>query len=148
MQTGIVGNQVVLIFQMVHADINPDDIETISVLKGANAAALYGSRAANGVILITTKKGKKGQGIGVSINSNITFQTPLRLPDYQNSYGGGYNSRYYEWIDGSSGSGGEDESWGPALDKGLSFKQWQDYDGGVSPWISHQIMFVISMKQE
>ncbi|MFT6866791.1 MAG: TonB-linked SusC/RagA family outer membrane protein [Cyclobacteriaceae bacterium] len=119
------------------ADINPDDIATISVLKGANAAALYGSRAANGVILITTKKGSKTKGIGVSINSNVTFQTPLRIPDYQNSYGGGYNPNSYEWLDGTSGSGGEDESWGPALDQGLAFKQWQDTDGGTSPWVSN-----------
>lgn len=118
------------------ADINPDDIETISVLKGANAAALYGSRAANGVILITTKKGKGTKGIGVSINSNVTFQNPLKLPSYQNSYGGGYDSDYYEWIDGTTGSGGADESWGPALDQGLSFRQFTDHDGSASPWIS------------
>ncbi|MBK6263461.1 SusC/RagA family TonB-linked outer membrane protein [Marivirga sp. S37H4] len=123
------------------ADINPDDIETISVLKGANAAALYGSRAANGVILITTKSGKNTKGIGVEINSNITFQNPLRLPSYQNSYGGGYDNTYYEWIDGTNGSGGEDESWGPALDAGLKFRQFQDYQGDgqfgePSDWVS------------
>ncbi len=124
------------------ADINPDDIATISVLKGANSAALYGSRAANGVILITTKKGKKTKGVGVEINSSITFQNPLKLPSYQNSYGGGYDNTYYEWIDGTNGSGGEDESWGPALDKGLKFRQWQDYRGEgefgpSSPWVSN-----------
>ncbi len=70
-------------------DINPDDIESISVLKGPNAAALYGSRAGNGVLLITTKKGTKGKGIGVSFNSNITFDTPMVLPDFQNEYGQG-----------------------------------------------------------
>jgi TonB-linked SusC/RagA family outer membrane protein len=125
------------------ADINPDDVESVSVLKGANAAALYGSRAANGVILITTKSGKKTKGIGVSINSSMQFQKPLRLPSYQNSYGGGYDSKTYRWIDGTSGSGGQDESWGPALDKGLNFVQWQDYNGegqpydNPSPFVSH-----------
>ena len=64
--------------------VNPDDIESITVLKGANAAALYGDRAANGVVLITTKSGKGVKGIGVSVNSNITFESVLRLPDYQN----------------------------------------------------------------
>lgn len=120
------------------ADINPNDIETISVLKGANAAALYGSRAANGVILITTKSGRNVKGIGVTVNSNVTFETPLRLPSYQNTYGGGYNQYYYEWVDGSSGSGGEDESWGPALDQGLEFIQWNSYtvDGAPLPWVS------------
>ena len=63
-------------------DINPNDIASINVLKGANAAALYGSRASNGVILITTKSGKGTEGIGVSVSSNTTFNTPLRLPDF------------------------------------------------------------------
>lgn len=69
------------------ADINPDDIENIEVLKGANAAALYGSRAANGVILITTKKG--GEKFKVNINSNCMFQTLVEFPEYQNAYGVG-----------------------------------------------------------
>jgi TonB-linked SusC/RagA family outer membrane protein len=69
--------------------INPDDIETISVLKGAAAAALYGTRAQNGVIVITTKKGIAREGIGVEYNGNLTFDTPLVLPDYQNEYGHG-----------------------------------------------------------
>ncbi len=67
-------------------DINPDDIETISILKGASAAALYGSRAANGVVLITTKKGKKGSKASVVVNSTYRFDTPLVLPDFQNEY--------------------------------------------------------------
>lgn len=66
--------------------INPDDIESINVLKGANAAALYGSAAANGVLMITTKKGKEGK-ISVTINSNVTFDTPLATPDLQSVYG-------------------------------------------------------------
>ena len=66
--------------------INPDDIESINVLKGANAAALYGSRAANGVLMITTKKGREGK-IDVSYNANVTMDTPLRTPDIQNIYG-------------------------------------------------------------
>jgi len=70
-------------------DINPDDIESISVLKGPNAAALYGSRAGNGVLLITTKKGTKGKGLGITVNSNITFDSPMILPEYQNEYGQG-----------------------------------------------------------
>ncbi len=71
-------------------DINPDDVESISVLKGASAAALYGSRAANGVIVITTKKGKgKHQPIGVTFSSDNFFNNVAFLPDYQNSYGGG-----------------------------------------------------------
>lgn len=68
------------------SQINPDDIESINVLKGANAAALYGSQAANGVVMITTKKGKEGK-LDVSFNSNVTFDSPLLTPDIQNVYG-------------------------------------------------------------
>ncbi|WP_277478897.1 SusC/RagA family TonB-linked outer membrane protein [Catalinimonas alkaloidigena] len=75
------------------AGINPDDIETISVLKGGAAAALYGSRAANGVILITTKRGKGQKGIGVEYNGNLTFDTPSMFPDYQYEYGQGFDGR-------------------------------------------------------
>lgn len=71
------------------AAINPDDIESISVLKGNAAAALYGTRAANGVILITTKSGKARKGIGVSLNSNVTFDNVWDFTDYQRSYGPG-----------------------------------------------------------
>jgi TonB-linked SusC/RagA family outer membrane protein len=73
------------------AGINPDDIESISVLKGGTAAALYGARAANGVILITTKKGRAQKGIGVDYNSSYTMETPAVFPDWQYEYGQGDN---------------------------------------------------------
>ena len=69
--------------------INPDDIESISVLKGGPAAALYGARASNGVILITTKKGRAQKGIGVELNSNVTFENISVIPDWQYEYGQG-----------------------------------------------------------
>ena len=75
------------------AGINPDDIESISVLKGGAAAALYGSRAANGVILITTKKGRAQKGIGVEYNTTTTFETPSVFPDYQYEYGQGLDGK-------------------------------------------------------
>ena len=105
------------------ASINPDDIESVTVLKGPTAAALYGIRASKGVILITTKSGKKKGKFEVSFNSNITFSNPLLLPNYQNSYGQGATSDYFEFVDGAGGgyNDGVDESWGPALDRGLSF---------------------------
>ena len=87
------------------SEINPDDIESINVLKGANAAALYGSKAANGVVMITTKKGKEGK-IGVTFNSNITFETPLLTPEIQNIYGAQVNT--------ATGMMGTD-SWGKRL---------------------------------
>ncbi len=71
--------------------INPDDIESMTVLKGATAAALYGSRAKDGVIMITTKKGGDGDGIGVTYNLNYTNENPLDFTDYQYQYGQGEN---------------------------------------------------------
>ena len=106
------------------AAINPDDIESVTVLKGANATALYGSRAANGVILITSKSGKGKRGIGVSLNSTTTFETVLASPEYQRVYGQGKNEQF-SYTDGF-GSGtydGVDESWGPRMD-GRLVKQY------------------------
>jgi len=120
------------------AAINPSDIESISLLKGSNAAAIYGLRAASGVVVITTKKGAKNTGLGIEVFSSVTFENPLTLPGFQNSYGQGNTPDFFEWIDGSNGSGGIDESWGPPLDVGLSFVQWNSYtaNGAPLPWIS------------
>ncbi|TAH08182.1 MAG: SusC/RagA family TonB-linked outer membrane protein [Sphingobacteriia bacterium] len=107
--------------------INPDDIETISVLKGPAASALYGSRAANGVILIKTKAGKSSKkSIGVEVNSNITFENALKLPKYQNIYGqGNGNGGPFAFVNGG-GAGqtdGTDEGWGPAFN-GQNYPQF------------------------
>jgi len=99
-------------------DINPEDIESVTVLKGPNAAALYGSRAASGVLLITTKKGTKGKGLGISLTSNITFENTMFLPDYQNDFGQGTNGTTAvpdgDPTDGVYSLSGS--SWGPRLD--------------------------------
>ena len=98
--------------------VNPDDIETISVLKGPAAAALYGTRASNGVILITTKTGRGADGWQVSLNSNLTMENVLKFPDYQDQFGGGgYGRRDY--VNGTQYFGSYDafgESWGPPTD--------------------------------
>lgn len=73
------------------ADINPDDVESIQILQGPNAAALYGSRAANGAVLIVTKKGKIGDGLGIAINQNTLVNSIAEFPAYQNVYGEGAN---------------------------------------------------------
>ena len=123
-------------------DINPDDIETITVLKGANASALYGSRASAGVIVVTTKKAKKGEKLMVSLSNTTTFETPLKLPDFQNKYGQG-NAGQFSYFDGAGGgiNDGVDESWGPKLDAGLMIPQFSSVDAnGVAqpaPWVSH-----------
>jgi TonB-linked SusC/RagA family outer membrane protein len=97
--------------------INPDDVESMTVLKGANASALYGSRGANGVIVITTKSGKNSKGLGVSVNAGVTFENPLILPKFQHVYGQGNNGEF-SFVDGSGGGirDGVDESWGPKMD--------------------------------
>ena len=103
--------------------VNPDDVESMTVLKGASATALYGSRGQNGVIIIKTKSGKRTQ-TGVSFNSTVTFETPLKLPDYQNVYGQGLNGEF-EFLDGNGGGvrDGVDESWGPRME-GQLIKQF------------------------
>jgi TonB-linked SusC/RagA family outer membrane protein len=82
------------------ADINPDDIESINVLKGAAASALYGSRAANGVIMITTKKGRGKKGIGVTVNAGVTVGSidKSTFAKYQKKYGQGYGPYYVDVI--------------------------------------------------
>ncbi|GAB3921458.1 SusC/RagA family TonB-linked outer membrane protein [Larkinella terrae] len=124
------------------SSLNPDDIDNVSVLKGPSAAALYGSRGANGVILVTTKSGKGTRGIGVSVNSNTAFDTPFRQPEWQNEYGQG-NKGQFSFVDGT-GKGvndGVDESWGPKLDGRLlpQFDSPIAADGTrtPTPWIAH-----------
>jgi TonB-linked SusC/RagA family outer membrane protein len=118
-------------------DLDPANIESLSVLKGPNAAALYGSRAANGVVLITTKSGRGTQAgrLGVTVNISATAETPLRLPDYQNLYGQGYSGQF-QWVDGGGGGTFDyfDESWGPRLDTGARIDQ---FTGANQPWVSH-----------
>jgi len=101
------------------SDINPDDVESISVLKGPNAAALYGSRAANGVVLITTKMGSKGKGIQVAVNSSYMIESPNRNLDKQFEYGSGKRAYHDYYSYGSSPYGANTASshtWGPAYD--------------------------------
>jgi len=107
------------------SEISPDDIASISVLKGAGSAALYGARAANGVILITTKRGKHNRGFGVSTNSSLTIETLLTLPDYQNVYGGGSNGEYaFQNGIGAGVNDGGISSYGPRLDQGFLIPQF------------------------
>ena len=112
------------------ADINPDDVESISVLKGPAASALYGSRAGNGVILITTKKGSRTNRLGVTLKSNIYVDNPMFLPDFQNQYGMG--SLGAANLDISAGSW-ETNSWGGRLDNSA-----QPYYDGTSKAYSAQ----------
>lgn len=106
-------------------EVNPDDIKSVSVLKGPSAAALYGTRASNGVILITTKDGRNTQGIGVSVNSTTYIDRAFKLPDFQNEYGQG-NAGAFEFVDGLGGGANDNisYSWGPQLDEGTLIPQF------------------------
>ncbi|MEN8157273.1 MAG: SusC/RagA family TonB-linked outer membrane protein [Bacteroidota bacterium] len=144
-------------------DIDPANIESMSVLKGPSATALYGSRAANGVVLITTKKGAGKKGIGVEFNTSLAFDEVYILPNYQNEYGQGvggseylwqklhpdltyqeFNDRFgFAWATDGSGRGSKDDlSWGARLDEGLMIPQFDspvNADGTIeaTPWVSH-----------
>lgn len=124
------------------ADINPDDIESITVLKGAAASALYGSQGANGVILITTKKGARGLGITLNSGISVGFIDKSTFPKYQNEYGAGYGAfygpnedQYFNEMD-VNGDGiadlvapvHEDASYGGAFDPALLIYQWDAFD--------------------
>ncbi|WP_162418545.1 SusC/RagA family TonB-linked outer membrane protein [Cyclobacterium roseum] len=143
------------------ADIDPENIASLTVLKGANAAALYGNRATHGVILIETKKGKQGKaGLGVEFNTSMVFDVPSFFMDFQNEYGPGQRGGEYDWqqylennpgsnlsyneyakqnsynyVDGIGGGVNENAtSWGPRYDAGLLLDQW--VKGPDSPWES------------
>ncbi|SRX54366.1 SusC/RagA family TonB-linked outer membrane protein [Aequorivita sp. CIP111184] len=106
-------------------EVNPDDIESVTVLKGPTAAALYGTRAANGVIVIETKDGSKAKGMGISINTSLFVDTAFKLPKFQNEYGQG-NSGQFEYVDGLGGGTNDliSYSWGPRLDSGNLIPQY------------------------
>lgn len=143
-------------------DLNYEDIKSMTVLKGAAAAALYGNRATNGVILIETKDGPSGgRNFQVTFNSSVALDKASYFQNYQNEYGGGsrgdefeyqrwlnnnpgsdltyneYAKMYsYNYVDGKGGgrNDGNPVSWGPRLDAGLLLDQWST--GPNSPWIS------------
>ncbi|WP_246535425.1 SusC/RagA family TonB-linked outer membrane protein [Litoribacter ruber] len=148
------GNDVPVDFGNGIADLNPDDIENITVLKGASATALYGSRAANGALIITTKSGKSTQkGLGVTFNSNVSFNDVLRWPDRQYEYGQGtgraFNADgqpYYSYGASEDGAntGGTSSAFGPRFDgqyyyqydpatqaQSLERQLWRPYEDNV-----------------
>jgi len=112
-------------------DINPDDIASISVLKGPNAAALYGSRAANGAIIIVTKHGSQTNS-NMDVNSSVTWDRPSILPDFQNEYGQGAAGQF-TWVNGLGALDGNDQSYGPRLN-GQPIDQ---FTGPQQPWVAH-----------
>ncbi len=119
-------------------DINPSDVESVSLLTGASGAALYGSRGANGVILITTKRGKVGAS-KIEVNFANSTESVWDLPPLQNDYGGGRNGTFVIGDDGIPIQDvTTDESWGPKLN-GQMVRQWDGNGKGgeVRPWVAH-----------
>ncbi len=117
------------------SSINPDDIESMSVLKGGSAAALYGSQASNGVILITTKSGQKSKGVNVEFNTNFTWDKAVSFLNYQKTYGQGTNGHAPTTVDeaniaGPGGANLHTQSFGGKMD-GSSVIQW---DGVYRPY--------------
>lgn len=106
-------------------ELNQDDIASVSVLKGPAAAALYGTRASNGAIIIETKNGGKKQGIGVSYNTSFFVDSAFKLPEFQNEYGQGQGG-VFEFVDGLGGGISDNitYSWGPRLDVGINIPQF------------------------
>ncbi|MBQ4913436.1 SusC/RagA family TonB-linked outer membrane protein [Maribacter sp. MMG018] len=100
-------------------EVNPDDIKEVSVLKGPSAAALYGTRASNGVIVIETKDGGNTKDLGISYNTSFFVDTAFKLPDFQNEYGQG-NAGQFAFVDGLGGGTNDliSYSWGLRLDVG------------------------------
>lgn len=128
------------------SDINPDDIEKITVLKGPGATALYGSRAAAGALIITTKSGaRKDKGMGITYNSNISIDQVNRWPDYQYEYGEGRTDAYYSYGDSPDGINtsttvAAGRAWGPKFN-GQSYFQYNPAaaDGKPTvrtPWVA------------
>ena len=114
-------------------DINPDDIENVSFLKGASATALYGSRAANGVILISTKKAKYDSKTQISVSSSVSFESPLRLVEYQNEFGQGIygNLILYENTSWGPEFNSKYQPWGHPLDDKIRVKAYRPLPDNV-----------------
>lgn len=121
------------------ADINPDDIETLNVLKGPAATAIYGERGKYGVVLITTKKGTRKSGLGVTLRSAVSMEKVYILPEYQNEYAGGYSQDWINVVDPVDGQTykrlnySADESWGPKMD-GTIYRPWYSWYPGTADY--------------
>ncbi len=130
------------------SEIDPSNVASMSVLKGAAATAIYGSRGANGVILITTKKGKNAKGVGVSFDTSVTIDNVRNLIPIQSMYGGGSTyptaSGFNEFTqDGTAflaPNYAKDGSWGPRFNSNLLVRHWDSWDPGAAnyketrPW--------------
>ncbi|WP_394990045.1 SusC/RagA family TonB-linked outer membrane protein [Emticicia sp.] len=130
------------------SDLNPDDIESVTVLKGPGATALYGSRAAGGALVITTKTGaRKDRGIGVTFNTNFNIEQINRYPDYQFEYGEGRTDTYYSYLNSVDGintgtTAAAGRAWGPKFNGQTYFQYNPDAADGKAtertPWVPYE----------
>jgi TonB-linked SusC/RagA family outer membrane protein len=132
------------------SEIDPSNIKSMSVLKGAAATSIYGSRGSNGVIIIITKSGKNQKGIGVSFDSSVTFDNVRNLIPVQDSYGGGstyptasgFNEFNQDGTQFLAPNYAKDGSWGPKFNPNVSVRHWDSWDPGAAnyketrPWVA------------
>jgi TonB-linked SusC/RagA family outer membrane protein len=130
------------------SDINPDDIEKVTVLKGPAATALYGSRAAGGALIITTKSGQRNdKGLGITYNGNLSFDGVMKWPDYQFEYGEGRTDKYYSYGDSPDGvstaaAAAQGRAFGPKFNGQLYYQYNPNSPDGKpterTPWVAHK----------
>lgn len=123
--------------------VNPDDVESMTILKGAAATALYGSRAASGVVMITTKSGKVNKGLGVEYNGGLQWSSILRLPEFQNEFGMGWNGDHTQIENGSWGPrfDGSMQLWGNVYNNSQKLKPYVALDNNIKDFFDTGVRY-------
>jgi len=121
-------------FGNIMKNLNADNVETVTVLKGSAASALYGSEALNGVVVITTKKGRDQKGLGVSYNHTSSFETAYRFVDVQNQYGAGLSPTFPKAADGVEVVQSQNSAWAYSFGPKIDGRMVRDLDGRMVEW--------------
>ncbi|MEZ0484423.1 SusC/RagA family TonB-linked outer membrane protein [Fibrella aquatica] len=124
-------------FGNIMKNLNADNVETMTVLKGSSASALYGSEALNGVVVITTKKGRQQKGLGVSYNHTSSFENAFRFVDVQNQYGAGLSPVFPKAADGVETVEATNNNWVYSFGPKLDGRMVRDLDGRMIPWVAN-----------
>ncbi len=124
-------------FGNIMKNFNADNVESMTVLKGSAASALYGSEALNGVVLITTKQGRQQKGLGVSFNHTTSLETAYRFVDVQNEYGAGISPNFTTGTDGVEQVNSNSASWPYSFGPKLDGRMVRDLDGRMIPWVAN-----------
>ncbi|OMP13774.1 hypothetical protein COLO4_00976 [Corchorus olitorius] len=124
-------------FGNIMKNFNADNVESMTVLKGSAASALYGSEALNGVVVITTKQGRQQKGLGVSFNHTTSLETAYRFVDVQNEYGAGISPNFTTGTDGVEQVNSNSASWPYSFGPKLDGRMVRDLDGRMIPWVAN-----------